>query len=384
MAIKEGSMRIIKHKPAFAVLIASLALGIAACGGDDSSSSSSSGSSGGGDSSQLGGTLNGAGATFPQPVYQEWAANFQKQDGTTVNYQGIGSGGGIAQFTAGTVDFGATDSAMKDEELAAAQKKGDPLHIPTVLGAVTVSYNVEGVDKGLKLDGSTIADIFLGKIKKWDDPAIAKDNPGVKLPANDITVCHRSDESGTTANFTAFLVAYSKAWESGPGSDKSVEWPTGTGAKGNDGVAACIKQNQNSVGYVEQAYALANDFTYAAVKNKAGNYVEPTLEATAAAAEGASPPEDLRFATIDAKGDQAYPISAVTFLLVYQDPCKAQKMDEDKAKTLVTWLNYGETSGQEVAKQLQYAPLPANIKTKADAKIKSITCNGQPVSPAGS
>jgi phosphate transport system substrate-binding protein len=383
MAIKEGSMRIIKNKPAFAVLAAALALGVAACGSDDSNTSSGSTSSGS-SGDQLGGTLNGAGATFPQPVYQEWAANFQKEYGTTVNYQGIGSGGGIAQFTAGTVDFGATDSAMKDEELAAAQKKGEPLHIPTVLGAVTVSYNVEGVEKGLKLDGATIADIFLGKVTKWNDPEIAKQNSGVNLPANDITVCHRSDESGTTANFTSFLVAYSKAWESGPGSDKSVEWPTGTGAKGNDGVAACIKQNQNSVGYVEQAYALANDFTYAAVKNKAGKYVEPTLEATAAAAEGASPPEDLRFATIDADAENAYPISAVTFMLAYQDPCKAQGMDENKAKTLVTWLNYGETSGQEVAKQLQYAPLPPNIKDKADAKIKSITCNGQPVTPAGS
>lgn len=380
MAIKEGSMRINNNKLALAGVAAALALGVAACGSDSNSGSSSSG---GGSSSQ-GGTLNGAGATFPQPVYQEWAANFQKQYGTTVNYQGIGSGGGIAQFTAGTVDFGATDSAMKDEELAAAQKKGDPLHIPTVLGAVTVSYNVKGLDKGLKLDGASIADIFLGKVKTWNDPEIAKQNSGVNLPSGNITVCHRSDESGTTANFTSFLVAYSKAWESGPGSDKSVEWPTGTGAKGNDGVAACIKQNDGSVGYVEQAYALANNFTYASVKNKAGKYVEPTLEATAAAAEGASPPEDLRFATINADAPNAYPISAVTFLLVYQDPCKAQKMDEGKAKSLVTWLNYGETSGQDVAKQLQYAPLPDNIKTKADAKIKSITCNGKPVQPAGS
>jgi phosphate transport system substrate-binding protein len=380
MAIKEGSMRTIKNKLAFAALFAALALGVAACGGDDSSSSSASGSSG----SQLGGTLNGAGATFPQPVYQEWAADFQKQYGTTVNYQGIGSGGGIAQFTAGTVDFGATDSAMKDEELKAAQAKGEPLHVPTVLGAVTVSYNVEGVEKGLKLDGQTIADMFQGTIKTWNDPAIAKQNSGVKLPSSDITVCHRSDESGTTANFTAFLSAYSKAWESGPGSDKSVEWPTGTGAKGNDGVAACIKQNQNSVGYVEQAYALANDFTYASVKNKSGNYVEPTLEATAAAAEGVTPPADLRFATINADGAQAYPISAVTFLLVYQDPCKAQKMDANKAKALVTWLNYGLGPGQDVAKQLQYAPLPDNIKAQADAKVKSITCKGAAVQGAGS
>src|SRR4051812_49765077 len=191
-----------------------LALGVAACGGSDSSSSS--GGSGGGSAAQLGGTINGAGATFPQPVYQEWAARFQEQRGTTVNYQGIGSGGGIAQFTAGTVDFGATDAAMTDDELKAAQAKGTPVHVPTVLGAVTISYNVQGVGKGLKLDGATAADIFLGKVKTWNDPAIAKLNSGVDLPGTDITVCHRSDESGTTKNFTEFLADYSKAWEGGP------------------------------------------------------------------------------------------------------------------------------------------------------------------------
>jgi phosphate transport system substrate-binding protein len=373
-------MSINTHKTALAAVAAALALGVAACGGDDSSSSG--GSSSGGGSSQLGGTLNGAGATFPQPVYQEWATNFQKEYGTTVNYQGIGSGGGIAQFTAGTVDFGATDSAMSDEELAAAQKKGDPLHIPTVLGAVTASYNVEGLQKGLKLDGATLADIFLGMVKTWNDPEIAKQNSGTKLPSGNITVCHRSDESGTTKNFTAFLSDYSKAWESGPGSDKSVEWPTGTGAKGNDGVAACIKQNAGAIGYVEQAYALANNFTYAAVKNKDGKYVEPTLEATAAAGESAKPPADLRFATIDAPGAQSYPISAVTFLLVYSDPCKAQGMDANKAKALVSWLKWGETSGQDVAKQLQYAPLPDSLKTKVDEKVSTIKCNGQAVEAA--
>jgi phosphate transport system substrate-binding protein len=380
MAIKEGSMRINTNKLALAGIAAALALGIAACGSDDSGSSGSGGSSGG--STQLGGTLNGAGATFPQPVYQEWASNFQKEYGTTVNYQGIGSGGGIAQFTAGTVDFGATDAAMTDEELAAAAKKGDPLHIPTVLGAVTVSYNVEGLEKGLKLDGSTVADIFLGKVKTWNDPEIAKQNSGMNLPSGNITVCHRSDESGTTANFTKFLSDYSKAWESGPGSDKSVEWPTGTGAKGNDGVAACIKQNSGSVGYVEQAYALANSFTYASVKNKEGKYVEPSLEATAAAGENADPPEDLRFATINAPGATSYPISAVTFLLVYQDPCKAQGMDANKAKALVSWLKWGESSGQDVAKQLQYAPLPDALKSKVDEKVGGITCNGSPVEAA--
>ncbi len=271
-----------------ALSAAALALGLAACGSSDESPSggASSGSSSSSGAKQ-GGTINGAGATFPAPVYTEWAARFKDSTGTTVNYQAVGSGGGIAQFTAGTVDFGATDAAMKPEEEDAAKKKGDPVHVPTVLGAVTVSYNVDGIDKGLKLDGATIADIFLGKVKKWNDPAIAKVSGNTSLPDKDITVCHRSDESGTTKNFTQFLADYSPAWESGPGVDKTVKWPTGTGAKGNDGVAGCVKQTDGAVGYVEQAYALQNDFTTAAVKNKDGQFVEPSLEATSAAGEGA-------------------------------------------------------------------------------------------------
>jgi phosphate transport system substrate-binding protein len=362
-----------------------LAFGAAACGSDDSNpSSGGSGgsSSSGGGTAKAGGTINGAGATFPAPVYQEWAARFKEDQGTTVNYQGIGSGGGIAQFSAGTVDFGATDSAMKDDEIATAQKKGsDPVHIPTVLGAVTVSYNLDGVDQGLKLDGKTVADIFLGKVKKWNDPEIAGQNSGVKLPSDSITVCHRSDESGTTANFTKFLVAYSPAWESGPGTDKSVKWPTGTGAKGNDGVAGCVKQTKGAVGYVEQAYALQNKFTTAAVKNKAGNYVEPSLQATSAAATGVTPPEDLRFSTIDAKGDQAYPISAVTFLLAWQDMCKAG-LQQNQAKLVKNWLTYALGAGQQVAPQLQYAPLPDAIKSAAQSKVDGLQCNGAAIGGA--
>jgi phosphate transport system substrate-binding protein len=354
-----------------------LAFGAAACGSDDESPTS--GGSGGTGAAKAGGTINGAGATFPQPVYTEWAATFKEDTGTTVNYQGIGSGGGIAQFTAGTVDFGATDSAMKDEEITAAEKKGDPVHVPTVLGAVTVAYNVDGLEQGLKLDGSTVADIFLGKVKTWDDPAIAGQNSGVQLPDTDITICHRSDESGTTGNFTSFLAGESKAWEDGPGTDKSVKWPTGTGAKGNDGVAGCVKQTAGAVGYVEQAYALQNKFTTAAVKNKAGNYVEPTLQATSAAGQGADPPEDLRFSTINGDGDQTYPIAAVTFLLVYQDMCKAG-MNAGQAKLVKSWLNFGLGQGQQIAPQLQYAPLPDNVKTKAQAKVDGLQCNGAAIS----
>jgi phosphate transport system substrate-binding protein len=355
-----------------------LALGLAACGSNDESPSSGSSSGGSGSSAKQGGTINGAGATFPAPVYTEWGARFKDQKGTTVNYQAIGSGGGIAQFTAGTVDFGATDSAMKDEEITAAEKKGQPVHVPTVLGAVTVSYNVSGLDKGLKLDGPTIADIFSGKIKNWNDPAIAKLNSGVKLPDKNISVCHRSDESGTTANFTLFLSDTSPSWKSGPGTDKTVKWPTGTGAKGNDGVAACVKQTDGAVGYVEQAYALQNDFTTAAVKNKSGKFVEPTLAATSAAGAGAEFPPDLRFATINAPSADAYPISAITFLLVYKDMCKAG-MTSSKAKLVKSWLDYALGAGQQVAPQLQYAPLPDKIKTAADGKVSGLQCNGKAI-----
>jgi phosphate transport system substrate-binding protein len=354
-----------------------VALSVGACGSNDSSPSG--GSSGGSSASaKQGGTINGAGATFPAPVYTEWAARFKDKTGTTVNYQAVGSGGGIAQFTAGTVDFGATDAAMKPEEETAAKKKGDPVHVPTVLGAVTVSYNVSGVDKGLKLDGATIADIFLGKIKKWNDPAIAKVSGNTSLPSKDITVCHRSDESGTTKNFTQFLADYSKQWESGPGVDKTVKWPVGTGAKGNDGVAGCVKQTDGAVGYVEQAYALQNNFTTAAVKNKSGNFIEPSLDATSAAGEGAQVPADLKFSTIDAPGDKTYPISAVTFLLVWQDQCKAG-IKQQTAKLVKSWLDYALGDGQKSAPELQYAPLPDPIRQKAQAKVDGLQCNGQPL-----
>ncbi len=350
-----------------------LALCVAACGSDDKKSSSNASSSG-----ASGGKINGAGATFPQPVYDEWGSRYKEQSGTTVNYQGIGSGGGVAQFTAGTVDFGATDSAMKDEEIAAAKKKGEPVHIPTVFGAVTVAYNVEGVDKGLKLDGKTVADMFLGKVKKWNDPAIKSQNPDANLPDTDITIVHRSDESGTTKLLTTVLAAYSPEWEQGPGVDKPVKWPTGTGAKSNSGVAAAIKQQDGAVGYVEEAYALQNNFTTASVKNKSGNYVEPSLESTSAAGEGLKVPADLRFDAIDAPGPQAYPIASATFLLVYQDMCKAGE-DKAAAQRVGGWLNYALGDGQQVAPELQYAPLPDAIRQSAQEKVDALQCNGSPL-----
>jgi phosphate transport system substrate-binding protein len=358
-----------------AAVASALVLGLAACGSDDDGGTATAG----GDAAKSSGSINGAGATFPQPVYTEWAARLKDASGLTVNYQGIGSGGGVAQFTAGTVDFGASDSALKDEEVDAASKKSPALDIPTVFGAVTISYNVQGIDKGLKLDGQTAANIFKGDIKKWDDPAIKALNDGVDLPGTDITVCHRSDESGTTKLFTTFLGAYDKTWEKEIGVDKTVKWPTGTGAKGNDGVAACVKQNDGAIGYVEAAYALQNNFTFADVKNKTGNFVAPSLESTSAAGEGLTVPEDLRFDAIDAPGAQAYPIASSTFLLVNQDLCKAG-LTEAKAKDVKIWLDYALGDGQKVASELQYAPLPANILEKAKAKVASLQCNGSPLS----
>ncbi len=352
-----------------------VALGLAACGSSNNGTgSSSSASSGGGGAAS---SINGAGATFPQPVYQQWASDLKSQ-GLTVNYQGIGSGGGIAQFTSGTVDFGATDAAMKDEEVKAAEKKGTPVHIPSVFGAVTVSYNVPGAPKNLKLDGGTVANLFFGNIKTWNDPAITKLNPGSKLPSTKVTVCHRSDESGTSKLFTTFLSDYSAEWKSKIGADKTVKWPTGTGASGNSGVAACVKQNTGAVGYVEQAYALQNGFTTAQLKNKSGNYIKPTLAATAAAGVGLTVPADLRFDSINAPGAKAYPIASATFLLVYKDMCKAG-LAKPKAQAVVKWLDYVVGPGQQVAPKLDYAPLPASLLAKDKAKIAGLTCDGSPL-----
>ena len=346
------------------MLLAAIPVIVAACG---SSSNNKTGPA-------QGGTISGAGATFPQPVYDEWASKFKDKSGTTVNYNPIGSGGGIAQFTANTVDFGATDSAMKDSEVAAV-KKGTPVHVPTVFGAITISYNVSGVQKGLKLDGKTAADIFLGKITKWNDSAIKTLNPGVSLPSTAITVVHRSDESGTTKLFTTFLSDYSPTWASQVGADKTVKWPTGTGAAKNAGVAGAIKQTDGAIGYVEQAYALQNNFTTADVKNKSGKYVAPSLQSTSAAGQGLKVPADLRFSAINSPNPNAYPIASATFLLVYQDMCKAGKSN-DTAQRVANWLNYALGPGQQVAPQLQYAPLPANILSQAQAKVDALTCNG--------
>jgi phosphate transport system substrate-binding protein len=351
-----------------------LSLFAAACGSSSSSSSSSTPSTTGGGG---GATLNGAGSTLAAPVYQQWGSKLKDQ-GVTLNYAAVGSGAGVAQLTAGTVNFAASDPPLKPEEQAKLTK-GTAVHIPTVLGAITASYNLPGVKAGLRLDGKTLAGIFLGKITTWNAPAIAKLNPGVTLPSTSITVVHRSDSSGTTAGFTAFLAASSPQWASQVGTNKDVKWPTGTGAKGNAGVAAAVKQTPGAIGYVEQAYALQNNFTYAAVKNKAGNYVSPTIASTSAAVTEVKVPADLKFKATGTKSPQGYPIVSQTFVIAYQDLCKGG-MSQSQAGALVKFLDYGLGDGQSVAQQLSYAPLPSALLTKAKAAVAKLTCNGQPVS----
>jgi phosphate transport system substrate-binding protein len=358
------------------IAAASISLAVSACG---SSSKSASTSTPGGAATKSGGSgaINGAGSTFAAPIYSQWGSNLASQ-GVTVNYQPVGSGAGIAQLTAGTVDFAGSDPPMKDSEIAAAKAKGTPVHIPVGFGAITLSYNLPGVPSGLKLNGAVIANIFLGKVKTWNDAAIKALNPSAKLPSTPIAVVHRSDSSGTTAGFTTFLAAYSATWKSQIGTGKDVKWPTGTGAKGNAGVAGAVKQTTGAVGYVEQAYALQNNFTFASVKNKAGNYVLPTLASTTAAGVGLKVPADLRFTAINSPNAQSYPIASQTFLIVYKDMCKAG-VAQGTATNVVKFLNYGLGAGQDVLAQLEYAKLPASLLTKAKAKVAKLTCNGSPI-----
>jgi phosphate transport system substrate-binding protein len=347
-----------------------LALGLAACG-----SSKKSGGSAGSSSGSV--TINGAGSTFAAPIYEQFASNLASQ-GLTMNYSAVGSGAGVTQLQAGTVDFAGSDPAMKDEEIKAA--KGPVVHFPLAFGSITVSYNLPGVKSGMKLDGKTIADIYLGKVKAWNDPEIASLNPGLKLPSTAITPVYRSDSSGTTAEFTTFLSDYSPTWKSQIGADKAVKFPTGTGGKGNAGVAAAVKQTVGGVGYVEQAYALQNGFTYANVKNAAGSFVPPTLASTSAAGTGIKLPPDLRFSAINSKNSAAYPIAGQTFIIVYQDLCKAGVSSADAAgvKKFLTYALGSE--GQSILQKLFYAPLPASIDQQATAKIATLSCNGAPVS----
>jgi phosphate transport system substrate-binding protein len=317
--------------------------------------------------------LQGAGATFPNPLYQKWLSEYGKLNpNARIDYQSIGSGGGIKQIKEQTIDFGASDAPMSDADLKSAP--GEILHIPTVLGAVVITYNLQGVAQPLRLSPEVVADIFLGKIKKWDDEHIKQDNPGAQLPAADITVVHRSDGSGTSAVFTDYLSKVSSEWKEKVGSGTSPNWPVGLGGKGNEGVTGQVKQTPNTVGYVELAYASQNKLPVALLKNSSGNFVEPSLEAvTAAAAEAvATTPEDLRVSITNAAGAQAYPIASYTYILAY----KEQK-DAAKGKALVDFLWWGIHDGEKFATALQYAPLPAEIVKRAEAKINALTSGGK-------
>jgi phosphate transport system substrate-binding protein len=361
---------------------------IAACGSSSSSSSSapapSSGGSSSSSSSSGGGgsaTLNGAGSTLAAPIYQQWGSTLKSQ-GLTINYNPVGSGAGVASLQTATVQFAGSDPALKAADTS--KMKGPVVQFPVAFGAITVSYNLSGVKSGLKLDGPTIANIFLGKVKTWDDPAIKALNPGMSLPSTAITVIHRSDSSGTTKGFTTFLEDYSPQWKSQVGADKDVKWPTGTGAAKNSGVAAAIKQTSGAIGYVEQAYALENGFTYASVKNSHGQYVLPTIPATSAAAVGIPVPGDLGISTINAGGPTAYPIVSQTFLDAYKDPCKDGGASASTASGLKKFLSYALGAGQQTlgagGSQLPYAPLPSSLASKANTQLGTMTCNGSPIS----
>jgi phosphate transport system substrate-binding protein len=344
-----------------------------ACGGEKRAGGADSGAA---NASTTSGTdLTGAGATFPYPIYSKWFGDYAATAGVKINYQSIGSGGGIRQLTEGTVDFGASDAPMTDAELAKA--KGPILHFPTVLGAVVITYNLGGVTQPLKLNGEVIAQIFGGKITKWSDSRIAALNAGVKLPAKDILVVHRSDGSGTTYIFSDYLSAVSTAWAAAPGKGKELSWPVGIGAKGNEGVAGQVKQTDGAIGYTELAYAKQNHLATAAVANQAGEYVEPSIESATAAAAGIAaklpPTTDFRISIVNAPGSGAYPISSFTWLLVPKSISSAKKH-----KLLTDFLRWYLTKGETSAASLDYSPLPQPLIAMLTARVDSISAGNAP------
>lgn len=318
--------------------------------------------------------LSGAGATFPAVIYTKWIDEYNKVTGVQVNYQSIGSGGGVKGITDRTVDFGASDNAMTDQQLAAAP--APLLHIPAVMGGIVATYNIPGVTS-LKLTADTLSGIFLGDIKKWNDPKLAADNTGVNLPAADIATVHRSDGSGTTAVFTDYLSKVNATWKSKVGAAQTVEWPVGVGGKGNEGVAGAVKSTPNSIGYVELIYALQQKLGAASMKNASGKFIDASLDSVSKAAVGITLPDDLRASLTNSTNADAYPIVAMTYLLTYKDVS-----DKGKALAMARYFWWGTHEGQAFAKDLGYAPLPADVVTKVEAKIRSITSGGQPVLPA--
>lgn len=312
--------------------------------------------------------INGAGATFPNPIYSKWFSEYNKlHPNIQINYQSIGSGGGIQQVTNQTVFFGATDGPMNDEQLKAAP--GPILHFPTVLGAVVPVYNIPGVADELKFTGAALADIYLGKIKKWSDPAIVKLNPGVKLPATEITVVHRSDGSGTTYIFVDYLSKVSPEFKAKVGVNTSVNWPAGVGGKGNEGVSGLVTQTPGSIGYVELIYALQSKIDYGQVQNAAGDFVKASVDSVTKAADAAAAtlPADFRVSVTNGQGAGVYPISSFTWILMYEDP-----RDKVAGKAMVDFMKWALTDGQKFAVDLGYAPLPANVVTLEQAALDKI------------
>jgi phosphate transport system substrate-binding protein len=321
-------------------------------------------------------SLTGAGATFPNPIYTKWFDAYSKKTGVKINYQSIGSGGGIRQFTEGTVDFGASDGPMNESQIQAVN--GNVLHVPTVLGAVAVTYNLPTLgDTKLKFDGNLLVDIFMGRVTKWNDPKIAALNPGVKLPDIDLIVVHRSDGSGTTYVFTDYLNKFSREWKDKVGYATSVSWPTGLGGKGNEGVTQQVKQTEGALGYVELIYAISNNLPYAQMKNATGNFVTPSLESVTAAAAGAklAKDTDFRVSITNAPGAQAYPIASFTWLLVKKD-----NKDPEKAKLIRDFLAWMITpEAQAMASDLHYAPLPAPVVTLVQERLPTLKAGGKAI-----
>ncbi len=378
--------------------LATAVIALAACGSADTGTSSSGAASTPGATALCQGTtakpgytnglpvqsnaaksLSGAGSTFIAPMLSAWTSTYAQQYGVQVAYQSIGSGGGIAQVQAGTVDFGDSDAYMKDADIAKA--KGPILQVPLVLAPVVVTYNLTGVSKGLKLDGETIGKIFAGVITSWNDPVITRQNPGVTLPSLPIATVHRSDGSGTTDIFTDYLTKESPTWVTTLGGatksrGKTVAWPNGIGGKGNEGVSGAVQQTQGSIGYVELGYALTQNLPYANVKNKAGSYIEPCVQTVLAATNGVTYPDDLRFDLTDASDPHAYPITGLTWSLIYQN-----QTDPAKAAALVNFFSWVLTTGQDQTIALNYTPLGKDLQQRCIAQLKKMTLNGQPIVP---
>ncbi|HEY9827512.1 MAG TPA: phosphate ABC transporter substrate-binding protein PstS [Stenomitos sp.] len=355
---------------AIAASATALTVGLVSCQGQTENSSNPSGAASTSPSASPvvseAVTLSGAGASFPAPLYQRWFADFnQTNPSVTVSYQSVGSGAGVKQFTAGTVDFGASDVAMKDDEIKSVSK--GVVMLPMTAGSIVVAYNLPDLKTPLKLSRQAYSDIFLGKIKKWNDPAIAKANADAKLPDLPINVVYRSDGSGTTAVFTKFLSAVSSEFKTKVGDGKTVNWPSGTGAKGNEGITAQVQQNKGSIGYVEYGYAKQNGLQVASLENKAGTFVEPSDASAQATLAGVKLPDNLRAFITDPEGKDAYPIVTYTWLLAYKSYA-----DPNKVKALKAIVDYGLTEGQKVSSELGYVPLPADVVTKVKAAAATI------------